>query len=277
MNAFALQCVELRRRDHTLIEIMKITGRAKSSIYPYIAAIPLSNEKRRSIQAASEARIFKHTERRRDACAKAFSPFGDWDKYTVSLVSHFLFDGEIRQRNGCIYSNRSLVLIKSVQSCMERISTIKPKHYCDKRSGVFRISYFNVIFAEYIKNKAEMLLNDITKMPKELQREFLRSFFDDEGCMDFRFVRKTRRVRGYQKNVRILFLIQTLLTNFQIESKFRQPNEIVISGKQNLIKFQNEINFSRGVRINGNRPNSIWKESLEKRELLRRAIDSFVT
>jgi len=82
-------------------------------------------------------------------------------------------------------------------------------------------------------------------------------------------------IRGYQKDLHILILVQRLLAQRGIAAQVKQPNEVVISGKENLRKFQKEINFSPGVRINGRRSNSIWKQSLEKRELLARAIVSF--
>ncbi|OGG72878.1 hypothetical protein A3A38_01555 [Candidatus Kaiserbacteria bacterium RIFCSPLOWO2_01_FULL_53_17] len=66
-----------------------------------------------------------------------------------------------------------------------------------------------------------------------------------------------------------------MLSDFNIESRIQLPNEIVSVGKENLLKFEKEIGFSPGVRINGKRSNSIWKQSLEKREILRRAIASY--
>lgn len=47
--------------------------------------------------------------------------------------------------------------------------------------------------------------------------------------------------------------------------------------KKNLDLFAAEINFSPGVCVNGNRSNSAWKESLEKREILRRALASYIS
>ncbi|MDO8518336.1 MAG: hypothetical protein Q7S26_03545, partial [bacterium] len=73
-----------------------------------------------------------------------------------------------------------------------------------------------------------------------------------------------------------LELIKELLFDFTISSKIKKPNEVVISGKENLKKFQKEINFSRGVRINGGRSNSRWKESLEKRHILQQALGSYL-
>ena len=108
------------------------------------------------------------------------------------------------------------------------------------------------------------------------RRVFPRAFFDDdEGCVDFRPHKNARRVRGYQKNKDLLYLVQKLLEAFSIRSTVTAPNEIVIVGKSNLAQFQKEINFSPGVRVNGNRANSIWKKSFEKRQLLTKALASY--
>jgi len=83
-------------------------------------------------------------------------------------------------------------------------------------------------------------------------------------------------VRGYQNDLDILELVQCLLKEFDIESRVdKKYKEIIISRKKNLIKFQKEINFSKGVYINPSRKNSIWKEKLEKREILAKMINSY--
>jgi len=51
--------------------------------------------------------------------------------------------------------------------------------------------------------------------------------------------------------------------------------EIKITSRENIARFAREINFSPGVRVNGQRSNSIWKQSLEKKEILRRALVSY--
>ena len=95
--------------------------------------------------------------------------------------------------------------------------------------------------------------------------------------MDFRLDSRRRRVRGYQKDLRILEIVRLLLADFDISARVVLPNEVIISGKENLLKVQREINFSEKVRINGERTNSMWKRHLEKREILARAIASFKT
>ncbi|MCH8888939.1 hypothetical protein IID26_00745 [Patescibacteria group bacterium] len=272
MNNFKQQCVVLRSQDHTLPEIVKITGRPKTSVYFHIRDIPLSTQKLRMIQDASRTRIIRMSENRKGKSSRSFKEFSTWNTNMVLLISHFLFDGEINT-HGCIYNNRSTSLIKRVETIMKEIYDFEPTRYCNKSTGVLRISYFNVALAAHIKKKSQELFSNVNTFPKHLKREFLRAFFDDEGCMNFN--NRSRRVRGYQKDTSVLETIKILLLDFDIGSSIQKPNEVVIVGKENLQKFQKEINFSPGVCINGNRSNSIWKQNLEKREILERAIASY--
>jgi hypothetical protein len=274
MNAFKRRCIVLRKQDYTLPEIMVVTGRSKGSIYFHIRGIPLSDKKRIEINKANAQRAIKIAGARKGISVRPFKRFNLWDKKLVSLVAHLLFDGEI-SRVRCVYNNRSQTLLTRVESLMQEVYAYEPRRYINQKTGVKRISYNNVALAAFLKEKSKELLERICTFPLSFQREFLRAFFDDEGCMDFRPQRNLRRVRGYQKDKTILSLVQTLLGNFGMTATLQGKNEVVISGKENLLQFQKEIGFSLGVRINGNRSNSIWKKSLEKRDLLQNAINSF--
>ncbi|MHB1769938.1 MAG: LAGLIDADG family homing endonuclease [Minisyncoccota bacterium] len=151
----------------------------------------------------------------------------------------------------------------------------EPSRYYNKVTGVSRVTYNNVALSLYLNTKSKELLRTIKKMPIDLKREFIRAFFDDEGCIDYRPSENRRSIRGYQKDVQILGIIKTLLADFDIGAKIVLPNEVMIVGKENLIRFEREINFSPGVCINGNRSNSRWKKHIEKGELLKQAIASF--
>lgn len=275
MNSFREQCIALRKKGYSLTEIVKITGRAKSSVHTHIKDIPLSEERRRQIRVASGNRIRIFALARKGKSARSFTPFDEWNSDTVSLVAHLVFDGSINPGGGCIYNNRSSSLILDVERCMRIVYDFEPTRYINQLTGVSRISYHNVALGSYMKQKATKLLYDAHKLPIDLKREFIRAFFDDEGCMDYRPEGNKRSVRGYQKDTRILALIQRLLRYFNIESRIILPNEVVIVGKENLIRFEKEINFSDGVCMNGNRSNSRWKKNMEKRELLKQAIASF--
>lgn len=140
--------------------------------------------------------------------------------------------------------------------------------------GVWRSSFNNVELALYLQGKAKGLIQNVDTFPQELRIEFLRAFFDDEGSVCF--LGTKRLVRGYQYSKEILDLINHLLANIGIASTvYSKYNEVYISGKHNIIRFKEIINFTPGVCVNGNRSNSVWKESLEKREILDRMIASF--
>ncbi len=273
-TSFRERCIALRKEGCSILEIMRATGRPKTSVYAHIHDLPLSEERVKEIRKASGKRIRVFGSARKGTSARPFVRFEEWNAESVLLVAHLSFDGGLGHGK-CEYNNRSESLIDRVEGLMRPVYGFEPKRYRNLATGVQRISYFNVPLALYFKEKSDGLLLQISEMPLDLKREFLRAFFDDEGCMDFRPLRNHRRIRGYQKKTRVLYIVQGLLKDFGIDAHVKKPNEVVIHGKENLIRFQKEINFSPGVRINGNRSNSIWKESLEKRELLQRAIDSF--
>lgn len=273
MKSFKQTCIALRKKDYTLNEIMRVTGRAKSSIYPHICDIPLSARKKLQIKKAAAEHIRTFPKMRKGKSVRPFKKFSHWTPETTLLVSHLLFDGEIGHTR-CVYNNRSEALIERVEKLMRYIYAFEPRR-SKNTEHVLRLSYYNVALSNYLKEKSILLLQNIHALSRECQREFLRAFFDDEGCIHFRRSDNHRRIRGYQNDKMILKTVKEILNNFNIAAKLHEPNEVVITGKDNLIKFQKEINFSSGVRVNGKRSNSIWKESLEKREILAKAIASF--
>lgn len=254
---------------------MKVTGRSKSSVHTHIKNIPLSKERIREIKTASGERIRKFALARKGKSARPFRQFEKWNRETVSLVAHLLFDGGIYPNSGCTYNNRSEALISHVEKCMQTVYDFEPTYYTNPLTRVLRISYHNVALAIYMKTKVIELLQEVSKLPYNLKVEFVRAFFDDEGCIDYRPEKNRRSIRGYQKDMKILQLIRTLLKKLTIGSRVIPPNEVVIIGKENLLRFKKKIDFSSGVYMNGSRSNSRWKKHIEKRELLKRAIESF--
>ncbi|MEX0912946.1 MAG: LAGLIDADG family homing endonuclease [Candidatus Paceibacterota bacterium] len=272
-KSFKQTCIDLRLKDCTLNEIVKLTRRSKTSVYFHIKHLQLSEEKKKTIARESSVRAALLAGKRKGVALRPFKKFIIWSPDLVLLVAHFMFDGRLAK--SCEYNNRSLALIRRVETLMKLVYDFSPTRYLNIDTGVMRTSYHNVAMANFFKLKAEDLLNEVANLPLDCQKEFIRAFFDDEGSMDFRLNRNKRRVRGYQDDKKVLSLIKELLSNFAIEATEQGRNEVVISGKENLIKFREEINFSKGVRINPNRTNSLWKKNLEKRKLLDMAIDSF--
>ncbi len=275
MQTFKDRCIDLRRQDMTIGEIARLTGRAKSSIYTYIKDIPLSPERRKQITKRHTVHLVTFNKARKGISALGRHPkeFHRWTPSLISLVAHLLFDGEMSGRGSCVYTNSSAVLLQQVRISMKKIYDFEPKRV-ESTPGVYRISYHNVELESYLKKKAVELMRVVPRLERNLQRQFLRAFFDDEGSVYF--IGTKRAVRGYQHNHKTLFLVQRLLKGFGIESAVDvKYNEITITKKENLKKFSVKIGFSPGVRINGNRANSRWKQHLEKRDILRRAIAAY--
>ncbi len=279
-HEFKQKCIELRLQNYTLGEIVKILKKPKTTIYFHIQKIPVSDvlkEKKSHLSRAiiQDARKRGLTPQKgKTTTGRKFKSFSKWTPEIVNLVGHLTFDGEIL-RAKCSYNNRAQVLISLVSDLMKFVYDYDPKVQV-KTDGVIRISYYNIELANYLKVKSEELINIISNLSKECQRSFLKAFFDDEGCISFEKKRKRRKLRGFQYNDGILFLIQRLLLNFGIESKVdARFHEIIISRKKNLERFAREINFTPGLCVNGKRSNSIWKKDLEKREILQKALNSY--
>jgi hypothetical protein len=275
MSDFKEQCIALRKKDYSIIEIMRETGRAKSSVYMHIKDLPMSRERMASYRVAAGKQIREFALARKGKSVRQFKPFKKWTTGSVSLVAHLLFGGSIDSQRGCAYSNRSAALLQKVEELMRSVYVFEPARYQDPITGVYRLSYYNVALGTFMGKKVDDLLNQVPKLPIRLKIELVRAFFDDEGCMDFRPKSKVRKIRGYQKDFRVLELIKILLDDLHILARVVLPNEVVIVGKNNLVEFEKRINFSPGVYMNGNRSNSRWKKHIEKRELLRQAIKSF--
>lgn len=274
MVSFKKQCITFRKRGYSLNQIVGKTKRAKSSIYFHIRQIPLSKRRKREIKLAAIKRFNEYSRGIKGQSRLDRHPtvFTLWNKNRVSLISHLLFDGEIT-RSGCVYTNRNKVLHIQFTVSMKEVYPFSPKKY-ESLPGVFKTGYYNVELAEYLKLKAKELIANIQCMETKFQRVFLRSFFDDEGSIYF--IGKRRAVRGYQHSYEMLLLVRKLLNNFYIKSKVdKKYNEIIISRKENIEKFAKEVNFTPGVRVNGKRSNSVWKKSLEKRNILKKSLASY--
>jgi len=273
----------LRRKGFTLGEILKVVKLPKTTIHNHIHTIVLSLKAQKRLKKVQERIAKENTKRinefnireRKGKCIPGrivIKPKG-WTKELIFLVAHFMFDGET-QTHSCIYHNRNKALIDQVSFLMKRIFKLQLHHWLNKETGVHRISYHYVELADYARGKAQELKKYIKTASLPEKKIFLQAFFDDEGCANLH--RNIRRVRGYQHNLEILKLIQKLLKDFNIESKIDEKyQEIVISRKSNLIKFRDKINFSKGVYINPERKNSIWKKKLQKRDLLNMAIAGY--
>ena len=269
--------IELRKNGFTLGEIVTKTNLSKTTILHHIQSIPQSSYLKEKIRIAKLNGQRKGAAGRKGKSVKSYSFLrpAKWNSDLVNLISHFLFDGRISNYS-CTYFNRSETLIQKVKQGMKDFIVVSDYKIYKSPENVIRIAYHHVEIATFIRSKADDLLGYISSAPYEHKISFLKAFFDDEGLMTFN--KNKRIVRGYQHSIRILNIIKGLLKDLEIESTIdNRQVEISINKKENIIKFQKLINFTPGLRINGNRSNSIWKKDLEKRHILQMAIDSYLS
>lgn len=260
-------------------DIVKIKRVPKITLYEWIRDIKLSAKAQEKIRKNYIAKIIERNKTEKNFGFKRIKIKNKpkkWSKDLVDLVAHFLFDGAIT-KYACVYSSRNKSQINKMQSLMKKNFHLMPRTRV-KTSEVIDISYYRLDLAKYIKEKAEKLLENILTMSKCKKRIFLQAFFDDEGCVGYANnpQRKIRRIRGYQHSKNILKLVQLLLKEFYIASYIdKRFTEITIGGKENLLKFQKNINFSPNIFINPERKNALWKTKIDKRTILQKAIASY--
>ncbi|MGC9599477.1 MAG: LAGLIDADG family homing endonuclease [Minisyncoccia bacterium] len=265
----------LRQQGFTLGEIITETNIPKSTAFYHIKNLAKSNYLKGRLLAINRAKQKTLTDGRRGKSVKPYSyrvPL-EWNAAFVGLVAHFMFDGEI-SRVSSIYNNRSRTLVNNVISLMDTVLGVSDYKLLRKPDGVLRVSYHHVEIAAFLRQKVRELLSYIRGGSYEEKTAFLKAFYDDEGNVTF--TPRKRIVRGYQHSLEILQLVKELLADLGIASRMEARfYELCISRRADLLRFRDVINFSDGVCINGLRSNSVWKESLEKKEILERLINSY--
>lgn len=270
------EMIQMRRDGLTLTEIQNKTGLSKTTIFHHIQSVPKSDALKYKLRLISQELQKKVSDSRRGKSVKSytFKKPEKWDPDFVNLVAHFLFDGQIT-RGSCTYYNRNETLLNGIIKSMNKILGVSDYKKYNSSGGVKRVAYHNVEIVAFLRRKRDELQTYIFGASEKEKLSFLKSFFDDEGCVSYSA--KRRLIRGYQHSLNILKIVSTLLSEFTIQNRVDEKYyEIYISRKENLIKFQKFVNFTPGVTINGARSNSIWKKSLEKREILKMAVDSYL-
>ena len=195
-----------------------------------------------------------------------------WSAQLVHLIAHLMFDGRI-DRWGCYYYNRSASQLEHVQRLLQQLYGVSPRIKW-RSSGVGSVICYHVELAARLQSQAQTLSTHIATAPQGWRRPFLKAFFDDEGHIYFNGSK--RRVRGTQKDPKRLSVIKRLLAKETIGSRLDiKASAVEISGRENLERFQERIDFSSGIRVNPARSNARWHQPLEKREILRLALASY--
>ncbi len=271
------KCRVLRRNGCALSQIVEAVALPKTTVYGYIKDIILTAQQKDAIERRKRLLRRSKPNPRKGKCIPGRGirrPPSRWSLDLVHIVAHFIFDGRI-SRDGCTYYNRSQCQVEHLKEMVHNIFGIEPK-YKIREDGVRMIRFYNVEFADYIRCKAKEIFSYLTNgADRESKRVFVQAFFDDEGNVYYNKLYQ-RRIRGYQDSIHVLNDIKNILSDFAIDGKiYSSIKAIEITGKDNLLNFAREINFSPFISLNPDRKNSIWRREISKREVLNLAIASY--
>lgn len=266
------RCRRLRHQGFSIGAIATRLALSESTVHWHVKDIVLTEVQRNRLREQWRLRMVEVNGRRRGIALKPIKfEKPSWSAELVHLIAHLEFDGRV-DRYGCFYYNRSHEQVLHVQQLFKDL--LGPELRLRLRPNeVWVASYYNVEVADWLSNCANELLA-VLKKQKEWQRIWLRALFDDEGHIHF--AGSKRRVRASQDKFEVLKTARRFLKDFGIQAHIDLAAKAVeIRGRAHLQKFQQEINFSSDIRINGNRKNGVWHEHAEKRDLLERALSSY--
>jgi len=155
------------------------------------------------------------------------------------IVGVLLGDGWIKKnqgnyKTGLISSDKAFN--ESFYKSLEAID-LNPSMYKNGKGYWETIAYSKSFFEWWSKMSTEKIWNFVSGR-KELKRELIKGFYESEGTL------AEYRVRMYNSDKEILYLIQKALTNLQFETSITQKETHTLSilgGKEERRRFLEEI------------------------------------
>lgn len=273
-------CQSLRSQGFSIDFICQKSGLSKSTVHTYIRDIVLKKDQKKILQQHSIVATIESNQKRKGISRpwNRLSNIPTFSKCLVRCLAHFLFDGSLIGHQACYY-NRSQYLVNRHYNDVQQLFGLKGKLVVQK-TGVIRLIYNSVELVSCLHRLHQQLLILLSGMPREWKRVFIQAFFDDEGCIYLSSDRKRWRLSGSQKKVDILLAVQRLLEEFDIPSRIvyyptRVSALVILGGRNSLEKFEKEINFAKNVTMNPLRKNARYGYAIEKRQLVRLAIENY--
>ena len=268
-----VKCRMLRKRGHSIGHIARRLKLSKSTVHWHVRDIELTTLQRNRLRREKQHVMEQVNAKRRGRPLKPIAFLKPaWSQTLVHLIAHFSFDGRL-DRYGCAYYNRMHSQIMHMQQLMQQLLEVQPK-IRQRESGIWVLSYYNVELATWLLQKERELLSQVRR-ESDWQQEWLRAFFDDEGHVHMNG-QGIRRVRASQDHPPILEFAKKCLASMGIGSRIdKHAKAIEITGREYLEIFSRKINFSDGIAVNEHRKNGLWKQPVQKRQLLSLALGSY--
>ena len=197
----------------------------------------------------------------------------------IRLIGHCLFDGWINKRKYSKYavgfSNKNIVLVKQFKDDMKTVYNLSNLYTRTRDNGVIEVEVFNKNTFNKLNNEVKNIKNKLNSRHKILI--FLKSFWDDEGNVNFYPASRTKKLRGRCSDLDLLNYLIKLHDKIGLKVNKEYDNKgLIISRKDMIIKFKNLIGFSEGVKVcRGNGVNIDRWLNFEKNFVLNKMIKSY--
>ena len=210
----------------------------KSAIFYHASRVKVSPKGKRRLEMIRKKVLEKAVLGRKTKISKRYKKM---TKAKARLIAHLLGDGGT-YKNHISYRNSELSLIKQFVRDFQSVYGVKPwKIYWDKDKFTVG-SGITEIVQDLRRYDTGKIPPQIMNASKEIQKEFIRAFSDDEGGPLTR-----NRIRITSTNESYLTGISRMLKSFGIQSVVNGPYDaylLDINRKESVLKYIYLIGFS---------------------------------